>query len=123
MLDQNKILDKNQLKEKLLSQIDGFDKFCMFSLDDDIYLFFGNLGSYIPYCIDNGKIPIIIQIFEVINVLLDEKRGVEFENMIIVQISEMLYDKKEYFEAGNMYLNNLGRVLLLSIKENFSPFV
>ncbi len=113
---------KDKIRLKLLTDIEGFSKFSTYEMDDDIYLLFGNLGSYIQYCIENEKVKILNQIFQLINELLVGNIDDEFENMITVQVFEMLYDKKEYFEKGYNLLNNHGQNLLLSIKDNFRPF-
>lgn len=111
-----------ELKIHLLSDIEEFREFFNYDFDDDLYLFFGCLGRYVQFSIDTNKHAVTSHTFEIINNLLEEKAGIEFENMIVVQIIEMLYDKKEYLDAGYMHLNEKGKALLLSIKENFGPF-
>lgn len=122
MLYQNNNQKEILSKKNLLKKIEGFEEFCIYELDDDIYLFWGSMGSYIQYCIDNKKFSIVNQIFDLINTLLEKNKDIEFDNMIVVQVFEMLYDKKEYFELGYQHLNDYGKTLLLSIKENFRSF-
>lgn len=122
MLYQNRKQNEIRLKMYLLSDIEGFNEFFKYDFDDDLYLFFGCLGSYIQFCIDNNKHSVVSKIFEILNDLINENTEIEFENMIVVQIFEMLYDKKEYLDVGNKKLNEKGKNLLLSINEQFRPF-
>lgn len=122
MLYQNSKQKELNLKIRLITDVVGFSEFTKYEFEDDLYLFFGSLGSYTQYCIDNNKFVATTQIFNLVNDLLIEINEIEFENMILTQIFEMLYDKKEYFDIGYKNLNEKGRNLLLSIKDNFYPF-
>ncbi len=121
MLYQNSNITDMELKQLLVSNIAGFKDFNTWALEDDIYLFLGSIGSYVQYCSNHNMNQPINQVFEIINKILDENHEIELQNMITVQVFEKLYDNKKYFDVGLEHLNETGRMLLLSIKDNFAP--
>jgi hypothetical protein len=107
------------IKTFLFNQIQGFKEYSTCDIEDDIYLFFGNLGGYIQYCIDNEFDAIVDQIYDFINSLIENADSVEFENMISVQIFEMQCDNLSYYDVARSKLNAEGKKLLSTVSGNF----
>lgn len=108
-----------QIKNFLINHIDGFKDYCTCDIEDDIYLFFGNLGGYLQCVIDKKQFTIVDQIYDYINALLEGEKNAEFENMLAVQVFEMQCDKLVYYNIARSKLSNAGKELLSSVSGNF----